>query len=193
MRFFYGIDLGQSQDFSAAVVLEAFSEGNSRTYDARHIEQWPLGTPYPQIVADVRATMGRYPLRGDCRLCIDHTGVGRPLYDMFTEVGLQPIGITITGGAGWHRETGRQWHVSKVMLVGTVQKFLQGGRLRIGRTLKHAGTLQRELRDFRVQVSKAANEIYGAREGAFDDLTLALAVALFVAENPGPRFAPVGD
>jgi hypothetical protein len=193
MRFFYGIDLGQSQDFSAAVVLEAFGEGNSRTYDARHIEQWPLGTPYPQMVADVRATMGRYPLRGACRLCIDHTGVGRPLYEMFTEVGLQPIGITITGGAGWHRETGRQWHVSKVMLVGTVQKFLQGGRLRIGRTLKHAGTLQRELRDFRVQVSKAANEIYGAREGAFDDVTLALAVALFVAENPGPRFAPVGD
>jgi hypothetical protein len=193
MQFFYGIDLGQSQDFSAAVILEAHGESGTHTYDARHIEQWPLGTPYPSIVADVRATMDRYPLRGQCRLCIDHTGVGRPLYDMFMEARLQPIGITITGGAGWYRETGRQWHVSKVMLVGTVQKFLQSGRLRIGRTLKHAGTLQKELRDFRVQVSKAANEIYGAREGAHDDLTLALACALFVAENPGPRFVPVGD
>jgi hypothetical protein len=192
MTYFYGLDLGQSQDYSAAVILEAHGEGGRRTYDARHIEQWPLGTPYPQIVADVRATMDRHPLRGACRLCIDHTGVGRPLYDLFAEARLQPLGITITGGAGWHRETGRQWHVSKVMLVGTVQKFLQSGRLRIGRTLKHAGTLQRELRGFRVQVSKAATEIYGAREGAHDDLTLALAVALFVAENPGPRFVPVG-
>jgi hypothetical protein len=77
----------------------------------------------------------------------------------------------------------RQFHVSKIMLVGLVQKCLQSARLQIGATLPHAATLQRELRDFRVKISKAAHEVYEAREGASDDIVLALAIALFVAER----------
>jgi hypothetical protein len=102
---------------------------------------------------------------------------------LFTEAGLQPIGITITGGTTWHQESWHQWHVSKIVLVGTVQKWLQSGRLRIGATLPHASTFQRELRDFRVKISKAAHETYDAREGSHDDLVLALAIALFAANT----------
>jgi hypothetical protein len=112
---------------------------------------------------------------------------------LFLEAKIAPIiGILITGGASWHRETPRQWHVAKIQLVGTVQRFLQAGRLRIGAKLPHAGTLQRELRDFRVKVSKAANESYESREGTHDDLVLSLAIALFAAEHPAPRWLPVG-
>jgi hypothetical protein len=101
--------------------------------------------------------LDREPLRGQCVLSIDATGVGQPIYDMFVEAGLRPIGITITGGVSWHRETARHYHVAKILLVGLVQKFLQSGRIRIGATLPHAATLQRELRDFRVKISKAAS------------------------------------
>jgi hypothetical protein len=73
-----------------------------------------------------------------------------------------------------------------------VQRLLQSGRLRIGAKLPHGGTLQKELRDFRVKISKAANETYDAREGAHDDLVLSLAIALFAAEHPAPRWLPVG-
>ena len=107
---------------------------------------------------------------------------------MFVAQGRRPMGISITGGTTWHRETFDQWHVSKIMLVGMVQRVLQSGRLRIGASLPHAATLQQELRDFRVKISKAANETYDAREGAHDDLVLSLAVALFTAENPPYRF-----
>jgi hypothetical protein len=192
MRFYCGLDLGQSQDPSASIILEAHGEKATRIYDVRHIEQYPLGTSYPTIVQVVGALLDREPLHCQCTLTIDHTGVGRPIYDLFVEARLQPIGITITGGTSWHRETPRQWHVSKILLVGTVQKFLQSGRLRIGARLPHATTLQKELRDFRVKISKAANEVYEAREGQHDDLVLSLAVALFAAEHPPPRFLPVG-
>jgi hypothetical protein len=111
---------------------------------------------------------------------------------MFLDERRHPIGITITGGVSWHRETARQWHVAKILLVGQVQRLLQSGRLRIGAKLPHAGTLQKELRDFRVKISKAANETYDAREGAHDDLVLSLAIALFAAEHPAPRWLPVG-
>ena len=186
------LGLGPDVDPSAAIILEAHGEGDERTYDCRHIEQYPLMTSYPTIVRSVAAMLGREPLRQQTTLAIDHTGVGRPVYDMFTEATLQPIGITITGGTSWHRETPYQWMVSKIVLVGQVQRFLQSGRLRIGSRLPHAATLQRELRDFRVKISKAANETYDAREGAHDDVVLSLAIALHVGQNPLRKWLPVG-
>jgi hypothetical protein len=190
MPFYFGVDLGQTADYTAGLVLEAHGEGEQRTYDARYLEQFPLGTSYPAIVAGVCALIDRPPLHQNCTLVIDHTGVGRPIFDLFARIE-KLIGITITGGTAWHRETVRQWHVSKIQLVGIVQKFLQSGRLRIGAKLPHAATLQKELRDFRVKITKAANEVYEAREGKKDDLVLSLAIALFAAEHPGWSWAPL--
>src|SRR5262245_35178243 len=109
MPFYCGLDLGQISDPSACIIVEAHGAGETRTYDVRHIEQYRLGTSYPDIVRSLGATLGREPLRRQCLLIIDHTGVGRPIYDLFVEAHLQPIGITITGGVSWHRETARQW------------------------------------------------------------------------------------
>jgi hypothetical protein len=193
MPFYAGLDLGQISDPSALIILEAHGEeGDKRTYDCRHIEQFKLGTSYPAIVRDVGRLLARQPLAGDCTLAIDHTGVGRPVYDLFTEAKLKAVGITITGGAGWHKGKPYQWHVAKILLVGIVQKYLQSGRLRIGAKLTHAGVLRRELRDFRVKISKAANETYEAREGQHDDEVLSLAIALFVAEHPLRKWLPIG-
>jgi hypothetical protein len=192
--FYCGLDLGQISDPSAACILEPHGEADERVYDVRFLEQYKLGTSYPKIVQAIGTMLDRAPLRRDCTLVIDYTSVGRPIFDMFIEAPLEPlpIGITIIGGAGWHREPGQQLHVAKILLVGTVQKFLQSGRLRIGAKLPHAGTLQKELRDFRVKISKAANETYEAREGQHDDLVLSLAIALFAAEHAAPKWLPVG-
>ena len=162
MPFYYGLDLGQISDPSAAIILEAHGQGDERTYDCRHIEQYKLGTSYPSLVASVGMLLDRAPLAGDCTLAIDHTGVGRPVFDMFVNDLRHPVGITITGRVSWHREPGQQYHVAKILLVGTVQRFLQSGRLRIGAKLSHAGTLQKELRDFRVKISKTATETYNS-------------------------------
>jgi hypothetical protein len=192
MRYYYGLDLGQAQDHSASVILEAHGEGDTRTYDCRFIEQHLLGTSYPALVRAVGALWQRPPLRDQCQLAIDHTGVGRPIFDLFTEAGLRPVGITITGGSGWHKETTLRWHVAKIQLVGIVQKFLQSGRLRIAASLPQAKLLQQELKDFRVKISKAANETYEARESAHDDVVLALSMSLWVGEHPINRWLPVG-
>ncbi len=44
----------------------------------------------------------------------------------------------------------------------------------------------RELQDFRVSFSTAGNPIFGAREGAHDDLVLAVALAIFGATRSEP-------
>jgi hypothetical protein len=189
--YYLGLDLGQSSDPSAACILEPQGEADTRSYDVRYLEQFPLGRSYPKIVQAVCTTLAREPLAKNCALVIDHTGVGRPVFDMFTEAGLEAIGITIVGGASWHLETYHQYHVAKILLVSTVQKFLQSGRLRISTSLKHTSTLQTELRDFRVEISKAANELYSSREGSHDDILLSVAIALWYAErNPPVKAEP---
>jgi hypothetical protein len=193
MRFFVGLDLGKLEDHSAVTIIERVTDGDYYRYECRYLERYPLGRPYPRIVESVGDLLVRVPLAKNCRLVIDNSGVGVAVADMFKEAGIPYTGVTITGGVGWHRESARRWHVSKHMLVSTVQKFLSSEALGISRQLQAAALLRAELQNFRVKVSKAANEVYEAREGQQDDLVLSLAIALFVAEHPGHRFAPLGD
>src|SRR5262245_25689268 len=186
MPFYLGLDLGQTHDPSAAVIFAASGEGEQRTYACRYLEQFCLGTSYPTMLSTVSDLLRREPSRGQTTLAIHYTSVGRPVFEMFTVVkGVHPIGITITGGVGLSIDPNyfRRWQISKIQLVGTVQKFLQSGRLQIGASVPHATTLQRELQEFRVKTSKAAHEVYDAREGPHEDLVLSLAIALFVAEQ----------
>src|SRR4051794_28939676 len=83
--FFTGLDLGQQQDPSALVVVERGTMPNpdkpgstQYTFDVRHLHRWPLRTPYPDIVADVKGLFSAAPLAGT-PLVIDETGVGRPV------------------------------------------------------------------------------------------------------------------
>ena len=48
--FYFGLDLGQTTDPSAGIILEAHGEWDTRAYDVRHIEPYRLGTPYPRLV-----------------------------------------------------------------------------------------------------------------------------------------------
>ncbi|MEJ7863244.1 MAG: hypothetical protein WKF90_16565 [Pyrinomonadaceae bacterium] len=60
-----------------------------------------------------------------------------------------------------------------------VQLYLQSRRLKIASQLPEADTLTRKLQNFRVKITDAANDTYGAwREGTHDDLVLAAALAL---------------
>jgi hypothetical protein len=193
MKYFCGLDLGQLSDPSALAILERIEDGVWLRYECKYLERFPLGTPYPRIVERVGELLTRTPLARNCRLVIDNSGVGVAVADMFHEAGIPYLGLTITGGVGWHRETARRWHVSKHLLVSTVQKFLSSEALGISRQLPEAALLRTELQNFRVKISKTAQEVYEAREGQHDDLVLALAVGLFVAEHPSHRFAPLGD
>jgi hypothetical protein len=193
MRFICGLDLGKVGDPSAAAVLDRLEDGDFRRYEVRYLERFPLRTRYTAIVDAMGELLDRPPLTEASQLVIDLTGVGVAVAELFDEAGIPYTGVTITGGVGWHRESQRHWHVSKHLLVSTIQKFLSSEAIGISKQLPEAETLRAELRNFRVKISKAANEIYEAREGAHDDILLAVAIALFVAEHPSPwTFAPVG-
>jgi hypothetical protein len=117
-------------------------------FQVGHLERVPLGTPYPGIVAHVGRLLDKLP--AGTELVIDITGVGKPVFEMFTYAGISPLGVLITAGTTDTRD-GAICGVPKLTLVSRLQALLHEGRLKIQKELPEAETLVRELRDFRVE------------------------------------------
>jgi hypothetical protein len=96
----------------------------SDIYQVGHLERVPLGTLYPGIVAHVRRLLGKLP---NAALIIDYTGVGRPVFDLFTSAGISPVSVLITGGAV-ETHDGPIYGVPKLTLVSRLQALLHEGR-----------------------------------------------------------------
>jgi hypothetical protein len=153
-------------------------------FQVGHLERMPPGTPYPGIVAHVGRLLGKLPTGTE--LVIDITGVGKPVFEMFTYAGISPSGVLITAGTTETRD-GALCGVPKLTLVSRLQALLHEGRLKILRELTEAETLVRELQDFRVEFTATGHLTFNARTGKHDDLVLALAIAVWRAHGGGMR------
>ena len=176
---FVGIDLGQTTDYTAIAILERSAAESKPFFDVRHLHRFPLGTPYPSVVAALRQLLQQPAVHG-AHVAVDQTGVGRAVVDMLREglLGLdcKLLPITITGGRSVKLVPGDGVHVPKRILVGAVLRLLQSKRLRIARTLPAAPVLMRELANFRVKITSARNEIFEAGRGTKDDIVFATAL-----------------
>lgn len=192
MPFLSGLDLGQASDPSAWAVAEKMvcphptrAGLTAWRYDVRYLKRWPLGTPYTDIVDEVRDVCKRN-LPG-APLVVDRTGVGRAVVDLFRRSGIcrSLIAVTITGGHAATKDADG-WHVPKKDLVGVMQSLLQTKRIDVAKGLADAPILRKELGNFKVKITTAANETFGAwREGQHDDLVLAVALACWYGERGG--------
>jgi hypothetical protein len=202
-----GVDLGQSHDPTAICVLETKSaivpdwawsgprfelprllaehKAYVSPFNVVHLERLPLGMSYPEQVLFVASLIGREPLENP-QTCIDFTGVGRPVYDLFQAARVPGIvGISITAGKDAQR-TPTGWSVPKNILVSGVQAKLHTGQLKVAAGLLDAPILLKEFQDFRVSFTSAGNAIFNARSGKHDDLVLAVALAVWGASQPPP-------
>jgi hypothetical protein len=184
-EYVIGVDLGQSQDYSALCVIE-YQNVDEPTYHVRHLHRWPLGTPYTQIVRDVEAMVRTPPL--DTRhpaVAADRTGVGRGVLEMFGDgLAADLHAILITAGHSVTRDAEGCWHVPKVELVSALQKLLQSRRLKVSPDLDMAAVLVSELKAFRTKITLSGHETFEAwRERDHDDLVLAVAMAVWLGEH----------
>ena len=122
-----GLDLDQSQDYTALCVAERVEAPTGKPhYHLRHLERFRLGTSYPEVVERVGEMLAGPPLWGCSQLVVDGTGVGAPVVDMFRQKGLAPIAITITGGDTVTGDGGN-YRVPKRYLVSTCKSFCRPG------------------------------------------------------------------
>lgn len=178
-KIVYGLDLGQSKDYTAVCGIEVVRMSGKKNMLVRYLKRWPLNTGYPDIVRDVKQliTNTRKTQKKQTDLVIDYTGVGRPVFDMFKEIGLEPKGISIHGGDIVTKEKG-VYNVPKRDLVGVLQVLYQNERIKISGDLKEKDTLNKELLNFKVKITDSGQDTYSAwRERDHDDLVLAVACA----------------
>jgi len=199
--FICGLDLGQTNDYSALVLLERVDTRGAwdplyhcyraqQTLHARLIHRFPLRTPYPDIASRVRDALWRPEVRGKANLVVDATGVGAPVVDLLrqqqTEASITPVIIT-SGDA--ETRPGSSYGVPKKDLVGAVALMMQNRGLAIPRRSRYAGTLINEMHDFRIRFHPGGHTTYGAwRERDHDDLVLATALACWKAYRLWPDF-----
>jgi hypothetical protein len=182
MGFYVGLDLGQSNDFTALAVVQALKEVNekgglSRSLHLRHLERYPLKTPYTSVadgvvslVSDPRLWESRRPPR----LVLDATGVGKAVTDLLKSKGLRFTSVTITSGYKAHAVGQRDWRVPKRDLVAALEVPFHTGAFKVAESLELWPTLKGELQSFRRKINlKTAHDSYGHwRESDHDDLVL---------------------
>ena len=187
-----GLDLGRPHEFTALSVLERTEvpdpdkpERRVRHYAVRHLERLPPATPYPEVFARLASVFVDSPLRGS-KLVVDYTGVGRPVLDMLrkAKVGASISPLFVTSGKNSSDDGRGGWLVPRQELAATLQVLLQSRRLRVAQALPEATMLAKELAAFQVKVSGSAEmEMDAWRQGAHDDLVLAVAVAAWLGEH----------
>ena len=193
MGFYVGLDLGQSADYTAVAVVEDVESA----LHLRHLERYPLRTPYPEqadrvahlmrseeLVTERRVPWEPTVYRQGPQLVVDATGVGRAVTDLLKERGLWPKVVTITGG-DVAKYSGRGASVPKRDLVAALEVPFHSGTLKVAEGLEPWPALKRELLNFRRKINlQTAHDSYEHwRETDQDDLVLAAALACWWARR----------
>ncbi len=171
--FVSGLDLGQLSDFTALVSLQLVDG----VFGVRRAHRWILGTPYTEIVKDLKGMYGR-TLKGST-LVVDRTGVGVAVVEMIQSSALDAdvSAWCITAGSNVNMQNKT---VPKSDLVAAIHVGLGTDTLRVAPGLKFGEILRKELKTFSSKVTADRNETFAAwREADHDDLVLALALAMW--------------
>jgi hypothetical protein len=166
--------------------ISEFEEEREATMPVLAIDATGVGAPVVDMFkAEFRDSNPRFVIPS---LFIQDNVPGPSISIPQPKVGVVLKPIQITGGDSVTHENGVT-RVPKRDLVSAAQVALQTGRLKIAADLPEAQTLVRELENFQMKISlDTAHDSYGAwREGAHDDLVLAVALALWCGMRASGR------
>lgn len=191
VRYFIGLDLGPVGLFTGLAVVEQRGEmgrhGHMKdtTYAVRHLQRFPPGAPLNDWIESVTHIVKELP-KPTPTVVVDKTAVGKAVFERIRGSIKQATvrGVSITGGSGDHTDAQGNMFVAKVDLAGLLQVLLQERRLKVSPTLEHASTLVEELQQFQIRnVSLAQTSLLEWRDRPHDDLVLAVAIAVWMAER----------
>lgn len=171
-------------------VLEA-REAVSLQYQVRYLERHGPPARYSKVartVSEVVRKIGRSVI-----LVVDVTATGRPVYSLIrkelantlkdTRIRVKPCPITVSGVAGGvSRSPDVGYLVPRRDLISAAQILFDDGMLKIAEGLELAHTLGDELLAFTPKAQKP-DDLEGWRERPHDDLVLAVATSVWVAER----------
>jgi len=201
-HFFLGVDLGQRHDPTALAAVErviqrgpevdraTFQPVTQVFYRVRGVRRLKLGTPYPQIVAEVASLARTVAAQGPTTLVVDATGVGAPVVDLLrgeVDSTIPLIPVVFTGGDTMRVDNG-VYRVPKKDLVHGLIVLFEDNRLRLLDDHPEARALVNELGNMRIKISGESHASYEAwRQGQHDDMVFALALACWRGRWSEPK------
>ena len=166
----------------------------------KHLERMELSASYPDIVARISMLLETPEIKdgercGGAQVVLDVTGSGRAIVGLFERAEIKPVVVTITG-AGVREEQIKfnDWRVPKVELVGALRVVYETRRLKMAKDIALLPTLVNEIRDFKMRpprIDPSAPETW--RDGQFDDLVFAVALAVWRADRHVPTPQVIRD
>jgi hypothetical protein len=186
-----GLDVGPPGEPTGFAIIESpalAAPPREYEYHLRHIERFPPGTPYTEIV---RLVADRVNLAGfnSSPIAVDLTAVGPAFMACCwkARAGLNVQAHSVTAGLAVQKAEDRTILVPKRDLVMALQLALQGRRLKIAPELPQANLLTVELASFRMRsVPMSDMAAIEWRQGCHDDLVFAVALAVWFAEKHPP-------
>ena len=195
-----GVDLGQSQDYSALAVLhrcwwrpgqKPLPETAKLWHEVPKLKKWELGTPYPVITKEIIAIYRDIEARSDwgVKLVVDAGGPGRPVIDAIKAAVRKPqdarislVAVTITGSGDEPHDKGDGYFtVPRSVLFNELVTQAQWGNVKVADKLPDAAALQREVTGFRPKINRDSGAMnYETMDSnVHDDIVMATAIVLW--------------
>lgn len=190
-----GVDIGQSIDPTAIIVVERYTptaedagDQPRQEFSIRYVDRVPLGTPYTDVVEHIAqvSELAESSAGRSVTTVVDATGVGKPIVDMLRRRLRMPLrAVTFTAAIDEVNPEPHTWRVPKRDLVQALEVVLQERRLHHAPGVWHLEDLRAELQAFEVNISKRGRDSYEAAGGHHDDLVMALALAIWWGSRKG--------
>lgn len=201
-KWYFGLDLGQRQDYSALVAagLSWSAQGrNPVTFeyqfeprlDIRLLKRFPLGISYEDLYNLVNENMRTLtPANVASELIIDAGGPGPPFVDrlrsnLTMNTSLRPV--IITGGKGANTLSGGYTGVPRRSIISNLRLLLAARSLKCDAKLEGYEILEEELLEL------AASDSQPESTGAHDDLAIAAGLIAWAAIRDTPELLPEAE
>jgi hypothetical protein len=192
--FLVGLSVGQGGQPTGVAVLERRKprSGVPATYTCRHLRRWVSpATAYPVLATELERMLGDRRLTGSYLIVEagpSSKAVLRILRQHQLPAKLQGVEVKTSAE---DRKADGLWKVGKSTLIEAARQVIQERRLvfddqmpvKVLATTPPAQTIYHALATYPYNQSVMANEAFASREGEYDDLVLAVALACWYGEN----------
>lgn len=162
---FGGVDLGKKQDYSVISAIERAGDMNKLVFH----RQFPLETPYPEIIGAIQHLHQRAPFH---KIDIDRTGIGEAIMDELKNLPVEGVLFT---------------EQRKADVLGSLRVRMEQGNL----ALPYDRELCSQLNDQRYEYKKSGKLRFWHPSAAHDDRLWSLALAVYAARGEEPPQPPV--
>ncbi len=171
-RYFGGLDLGKQIDFSVLAVVQQTENGEVRLV---HKRQFPLGTPYPEVIAYAAKASSAFNFDG---MYVDKTGIGDAIVDELEGIDIPEVkGVFFTDA-------------EKENMLNYLKLLMEKNQLRIQGGDKQLIAQINEQQYEYLQPNTAQEHIhmkYRHPKGRHDDQLFALALACYATKEAEPE------